>query len=556
MSSVLRELSIENLAVIEKATAQFGGNFNVFTGETGAGKSILIGGINAILGQRTNKDIVRTGAHKAVITALFDELTDKVREKLEEMGFSAEDGELLLMREITADGKSTARINGRSVTAAMLREVGSLLVDVHGQHENRLLMSEDNQRDILDSYGGISAALADYREKFRSFSQISKRIHKLQAEDETRALEIAKLTTAVEELEELNLSKGEGDRLEAELQKCRNYVKIQAALYSAYNCFNGEETAGALDLMRRAMNSLSGIAQFMPQAEELSARIAELLPEAEDIAAEISAQTNEDSAASREADLEDRVSALKHAKRKYNMDADALVDYLDECRTELMELSSADGELDNLLKQKHELAETVKSAAAEITALRTQAAERLSAEICEQLKFLDMPNVRIAIAVERDKVTINGMDRVAMLISANAGEELKPINKIASGGELSRIMLAIKSVLADNDEIPTLIFDEVDAGISGRAAQKVGIKLAETARKRQVLCITHLAQIAAQADYHLLIEKNTEGERTFTRIQTLDFDGRKAELARIIDGDGTGELSLKTAEEMLKRGNF
>lgn len=553
---MLRELSIENLAVIEKATAQFGGNFNVFTGETGAGKSILIGGINAILGQRTNKDIVRTGAHKAVITALFDELTDKVREKLEEMGFSAEDGELLLMREITADGKSTARINGRSVTAAMLREVGSLLVDVHGQHENRLLMSEDNQRDILDSYGGISAALADYREKFRSFSQISKRIHKLQAEDETRALKIAKLTAAVEELEELNLSKGEGDRLEAELQKCRNYVKIQAALYSAYNCFNGEETAGALDLMRRAMNSLSGIAQFMPQAEELSARIAELLPEAEDIAAEISAQTNEDSAASREADLEDRVSALKHAKRKYNMDADALVDYLDECRTELMELSGADGELDNLLKQKHELAETVKSAAAEITALRTQAAERLSAEICEQLKFLDMPNVRIAIAVERDKVTINGMDRVAMLISANAGEELKPINKIASGGELSRIMLAIKSVLADNDEIPTLIFDEVDAGISGRAAQKVGIKLAETARKRQVLCITHLAQIAAQADYHLLIEKNTEGERTFTRIQTLDFDGRKAELARIIDGDGTGELSLKTAEEMLKRGNF
>ncbi len=553
---MLRELSIENLAVIEKATAQFGGNFNVFTGETGAGKSILIGGINAILGQRTNKDIVRTGAHKAVITALFDELTDKVREKLDEMGFSAEDGELLLMREITADGKSTARINGRSVTAAMLREIGSMLVDVHGQHENRLLMSEDNQRDILDSYGGISAALSDYREKFRSFSQISKRIHKLQAEDETRALKIAKLTAAVEELEELNLSKGEGDRLEAELQKCRNYVKIQSALYSAYSCFNGEETAGALDLMRRAMNSLGGIAQFMPQAEELSARIAELLPEAEDIAAEISAATGDDGVASREADLEDRVSALKHAKRKYNMDSDALVDYLDECRTELMELSGADGQLDDLLRQKHELAETVKAAAAEITALRTQAAERLSAEICEQLKFLDMPNVRIAIAVERDKVTVNGMDRVAMLISANAGEELKPINKIASGGELSRIMLAIKSVLADNDEIPTLIFDEVDAGISGRAAQKVGIKLAETARRRQVLCITHLAQIAAQADYHLLIEKNTEGERTFTRIQTLDFEGRKAELARIIDGDGTGELSLKTAEEMLKRGNF
>ena len=552
---MLRELSIENLAVIESASAQFGGNFNVFTGETGAGKSILIGGINAILGQRTNKDIVRTGAPKAVITALFDEVSESVQDKLSEMGFDAADGELMLMREITADGKSSARINGRSVTASMLREIGSMLVDVHGQHENRLLMSEDNQRDILDNYAGLSEMLSAYREKFRSFSQISKRIHKLQSEDETRALKVAKLTSIVEELEELNLGKGEGDALEAELQKCRNFVKIQAALYSAYNCFNGEESVGALDLLRRAMNTLSGISQFMPEADELAKRIEGIIPEAEDIAAEISALTNDDGGAAREAALEDRVSVLKHAKRKYNMDADQLVDYLDECRGELLDLSGADGELETLLQQKHDLAEAVKAAAAEITRLRTEAAERLSSEICEQLKFLDMPNVKIIIAVERDKVTINGMDRVEMLISANAGETPKPINKIASGGELSRIMLAIKSVLADNDDIPTLIFDEVDAGISGRAAQKVGIKLSETARKRQVLCITHLAQIASQADHHLLIEKNTEGERTFTRIQTLDFEGRKAELARIIDGDGSSELSLKTAEEMLRRNN-
>ena len=552
---MLRELSIENLAVIESASAQFGGNFNVFTGETGAGKSILIGGINAILGQRTNKDIVRTGAPKAVITALFDEVSQTVQDKLSEMGFDAADGELMLMREITADGKSSARINGRSVTASMLREIGSMLVDVHGQHENRLLMSEDNQRDILDNYAGLSEMLSAYREKFRSFSQISKRIHKLQSEDETRVLKIAKLTTIVEELEELNLGKGEGDALEAELQKCRNFVKIQAALYSAYNCFNGEESVGALDLMRRALNTLNSISAFLPEADALAKRIEDILPEAEDIAAEISALTNDDGGAAREAALEDRVSALKHAKRKYNMDADQLVDYLDECRGELLDLSGADGELEELLQQKHDLAEAVKAAAAEITRLRTEAAERLSSEICEQLKFLDMPNVKIIIAVERDKVTINGMDRVEMLISANAGEIPKPINKIASGGELSRIMLAIKSVLADNDDIPTLIFDEVDAGISGRAAQKVGIKLSETARKRQVLCITHLAQIASQADHHLLIEKNTEGERTFTRIQTLDFEGRKAELARIIDGDGSSELSLKTAEEMLRRNN-
>lgn len=550
---MLRELSIENLAVIEKATAEFGGNFNVFTGETGAGKSILIGGINAILGQRTTKDIVRTGAPKAVITALFDDIPAEVSDKLSEMGFSAEDGELMLMREISADGKSSARINGRTATAAMLREIGSMLVDVHGQHENRILMSSDNQRDILDSYGGIGAALSEYKEKFRSFSQISKRINKLRNENETRSLKISHLTAVVEELEELNLAKGEGDALEAELAKCRNFVKIQSALYSAYSCFNGEETAGALDQLRRAMNTLNSTASFLPQAEELSQRIEGILAEAEDIASEISSLTNDDGGEAREAALEDRVSALKHAKRKYNMDADQLVDYLDECRSELLELDGADSEIEALTEQKHVLGEELKRCAENITALRSAAAEKLSTEICEQLKFLDMPNVRIIISVTKDKVTINGMDTVEMLISANAGEEPKPINKIASGGELSRIMLAIKSVLADNDNIPTLIFDEVDAGISGRAAQKVGIKLAETARKRQVLCITHLAQIASQADFHLLIEKNTEGERTFTSIQHLDFEGRKAELARIIDGEGSSDSSLQAAEEMLRR---
>lgn len=552
---MLRELSIENLAVIEKATAEFGGNLNIFTGETGAGKSILIGGINAILGQRTTKDIVRTGAPKAVITALFDDIPETVEQKLTEMGFSAEDGELMLSREISADGKSSARINGRTATAAMLREIGSMLVDVHGQHENRILMSADNQRDILDSYGGITPALTEYKEKFRSFSQISKRISKLQTENETRALKTSHLTAVVEELEALDISKGEGEALEAELAKCRNFVKIQAALYSAYNCFNGEDTAGALDMLRRAANTLNSVNSFLPQSEELSQRIEGILAEAEDIAAEISALTSDDGSEAREASLEDRVSALKHAKRKYNRDADQLVDYLDECRAELLELDGMDSEIEELTEQKHILAEELKRSAAHITELRTAAAAKLSEEICGELKFLDMPNVRIIISVTKDKVTINGMDAVEMLISANAGEEPKPISKIASGGELSRIMLAIKSVLADNDDIPTLIFDEVDAGISGRAAQKVGIKLAETARKRQVLCITHLAQIASQADVHLLIEKNTEADRTFTRIQQLDFEGRKAELARIIDGEGSSDSSLLAAEEMLRRNN-
>lgn len=549
---MLRELSIENLAVIEKASARFGDNFNVFTGETGAGKSILIGGINAILGQRTTKDIVRTGAQKAVITALFDDIPKAVEQKLSELGYDTTDGELLLMREISADGKSAAHINGRTATAALLKEIGSMLVDVHGQHENRILMSNDKQREILDSYGNIAPALAEYREKFRAFSSVAKRLAALRKEKETVSLKTAQLTSTIEELEALNIGKGDGDALEQELARVRNAAKIQQALYSSYLCLDAEESPAALDMLRNARAQLGAAAAFDPAAEELAQRLDEIIPEAEDIAAEISSLMGRGDSPSRERELSDKVSALKHARRKYNKDYDELVDYLDACRTELMELDGLDDELETLSAKKRTLADEVKALAEKITALRTAAAEKLSEEICEQLRFLDMNSVRIVISVTPDKVTINGMDAVEMLISANAGEELKPINKIASGGELSRIMLAIKSVLADNDDIPTLIFDEVDAGISGRAAQKVGIKLYETARRRQVLCITHLAQIASKADCHLLIEKHTENDRTFTHIEELDYDGRCRELARIIDGAGTGESSLRAAEEMLR----
>lgn len=550
---MLRELSIENLAVIEKAAARFGGDFNVFTGETGAGKSILIGGINAILGQRTTKDVVRTGTQKAVITALFDELSEEVLRRIDEMGFSAED-DLLLSREIFADGRSAARINGRPATAAMLKEIGGMLVDVHGQHENRILMSNDNQRDILDNYAGISEIAEPYRAVFREFSKTSKRLKTLVDEEKTRSLKIEHLTGIIEELSALGIEKGDGERLERELLRIRNNARIQSSLWGAYNCFNAEDAPAVTDMLQSAAELLSKIADAEPRAGELAERIFAIVPEADDIAGEIFSLTSDD-LEERETELSDKVSALKHAMRKYNTDADGLVDRLEQCQNELAELSDADGEIERLTEKKHELAERVKSLAEEITKRRKLAAQRISDEICEQLRFLDMPNVKIIFAVNPDKITINGKDTVEMMISANAGEEPKPLNKIASGGELSRIMLAIKSVLADNDNIPTLIFDEVDAGISGRAAQKVGIKLAETARKRQVLCITHLAQIAAKADCHLLIEKQTDGERTFTHITQLDFDGRKRELARIIDGSGQSESSLAAAEEMLAANN-
>ena len=550
---MLRELSIENLAVIEKASVEFGSRFNVFTGETGAGKSVIIGGINAVLGGRTTKDIVRSGAPKAVVSALFDDISDRVKSKLNELGFSAEDGELVLMREITAEGKSSARINGRAATAAMLREIGELLVDIHGQHENRILMDTDNQRQILDSYGELSGALEEYRGEFRRFSKLSRKLKELQEENRNRELRTAQLTAIAEELAELDLEHGEGERLEEELQKLRNTAKIQGALFTANSLLNGEENPGAIDLVRQSMSSLAVAGAVLPEADVLFRRLEEILPELEDISGEAASMAfSTDDAEEREADLEDRVSAMKHACRKYNMDADQLVDYLEECRRELSQLSGLDGEIERLSEEKHELAGHVKRLAEKISERRREASKKLSAEICEVLKFLNMPNVTLSFDVRPDKITINGMDEVEILISANAGEEPKPLNKTASGGELSRVMLAIKSVMAEGDDIPTMIFDEVDAGISGRTAAKVGVKLAQTAEKRQVLCITHLAQIAALAQTHMLIEKQTDDKRTYTRIIPLDHDGRKQELARIMDG-GLTESGLKAAEEMLDR---
>lgn len=550
---MLRELSIENLAVIEKASVEFGSRFNVFTGETGAGKSVIIGGINAVLGGRTTKDIVRSGAPKAVVSALFDDISDRVKSKLNELGFSAEDGELVLMREITAEGKSSARINGRAATAAMLREVGELLVDIHGQNENRILMDTDNQRQILDSYGELSGALEEYRGEFRRFSKLSRKLKELQEENRNRELRTAQLTAIAEELAELDLEHGEGERLEEELQKLRNTAKIQGALFTANSLLNGEENPGAIDLVRQSMSSLAVAGAVLPEADVLFRRLEEILPELEDISGEAASMAfSTDDAEEREADLEDRVSAMKHACRKYNMDADQLVDYLEDCRRELSQLSGLDGEIERLSEEKHELAGHVKRLAEEISERRREASKKLSAEICEVLKFLNMPNVTLSFDVRPDKITINGMDEVEILISANVGEEPKPLNKTASGGELSRVMLAIKSVMAEGDDIPTMIFDEVDAGISGRTAAKVGVKLAQTAEKRQVLCITHLAQIAALAQTHMLIEKQTDDKRTYTRIIPLDHEGRKQELARIMDG-GLTESGLKAAEEMLDR---
>ena len=550
---MLKEIYIENLAIIEKAVISFTEGLNIFSGETGAGKSILIGGINAVLGGRTSKEIVRAGTDKANITALFDYIPQSVREKLEEYGYTADNDELLLQREISADGKSTARICGKTATVAVLRDVAAGLIDIHGQHDNQILMSNDKQREILDSYGQLEESLEQYRELFKEFSGLSRKIKTLQDENNLKQEKLEILEERINELNELNFKEGEEAEIEQRLSEARNFEEIQRALSTAYGCIEGgDEEAGALGLSEKACNEMGKMSSYVNGCEELRQRLESVIVELDDIKSEISSKMS-DGEQYPLAFLEERMSDILRAKRKYGMEIDALIEQHEEWKLEYETLNNSEDILEAMLEERHKLADSVRKKATEISEMRKKTAEALVEKISEELKYLDMPNVKLIFAVEQDKISVTGMDKVEMLISVNKGEEPKPINKIASGGELSRIMLAIKNVLASNDNIPTMIFDEIDTGISGHAAQKVGIKLSEISEKRQVLCVTHLAQIAAMADNHLLIRKSSDENRTYTKIYPLDFEERKKEIARIISGDSDSEITLKSAEELLLR---
>ncbi len=553
---MLKELNIENLAVIEKATISFCNKFNVFSGETGAGKSILIGGINAVLGARTDKSIVRTGESKAVVTALFDDISKETQKKLEENGYSY-DGELLLQREISSDGKSTARINGKVTTAAVLKNIASDLIDIHGQHDTAILMSTENQRQILDSYGGLNERLNTYREVFHEFSHISKQVKALQQKIDDRDNRIEDLREKIEEVSSFNLYVGEEKEVSERLEKARSFESVQKALSEAYGSLCGyDDESSAASLVRNALNNLEKISQSDVEDDEygkLSKRLSEAVIEIEDIGSEISKNISDEYSSENISLLENRLSDLLMLKRRYRTDIDRLILELEDWKRELEDLQDSDDVLEELNEKRWELAEQVKKQAAEISELRKKAAEELVEKITAELVFLDMPNIRFIFDFQKDKISITGMDKVEMLISVNKGEEPKSMNKIASGGELSRIMLAVKNVLASSDNVPTMIFDEIDTGISGRAAQKVGVKLSEIADKRQVLCVTHLAQIAAMGDRHMLIEKKSDEIRTYTTVHSLDFNERKREIARIISGNSDSEAALLSAEELLNR---
>lgn len=554
---MLRELSIENLAVIEKASIAFDDKLNVFTGETGAGKSILIGGINAILGGRVSKDIVRAGTEKAVVTGLFDDLPESVKAKLSDNGFAVDD-ELLLQRDIHADGKSTARINGRATTVAILRDIASELIDIHGQHDNRLLMDGDNQREILDSYGKNSGLLSEYATAFKEFSALSRKIKEV-SRKKTESLEKAELLRErLEELDRYNFSADEEETVKQKIEELRNAEYISENLYNAQTAISGDDdTDGAYSMLEHCKNSVLSLSETIPELDKLSERISDMLVELEDIREEIVQRIpdEDEDTAGMLGVLEERLSVILRLQRKYGTDLAQILENSEKWRNELYEIDNGDDIIEELTEKKKEAGEKVKRLATELTGRRKKAADELAKRISAELTFLDMPDIRLVFDISQDKVTLSGMDKVEMLISVNKGEDLKPMSKIASGGELSRIMLAVKNVLAETDKLHTMIFDEIDTGISGRAAAKVGLKLHEAAENRQILCVTHLAQIAAMADTQLLIKKTSDEKRTYTGITKLDFEGRKREIARIISGDENDPISLENAEMLLLRKN-
>ena len=552
---MLKELYIENLAVIEKATINFTERLNVFTGETGAGKSILINGINAILGQRVTKDIVRSGKDKAVISAEFINLDQNTLTKLEELGISCEDDQLFLSREIRSDGGSVARVNSRSVNVAVLREIGETLVNIHGQHDNQILMSPEKHIHILDSFADAEEFLNDYQSSFKELQTLARKIKKMKTDAGQRAFRINQLEDIIQEIEQLKITENEDEEIEQELAVSKNAVVLSEAMFKAINLINGDDdNSGAVDLTSQAEKALESYTDVYAKFEPLYNRLSSAEIELADIAGELSSLLGKLEVDPKRYDyLNQRNDELRKIKKKYGPDLSDVLDTLEKSKEELEQLSGGEVSLNELNKQQTELLTLVSKKAKVLSDFRRKAGERFIDRVTEELEFLNMPKVKLAVDQKPGKLTLNGMDTIEFLISANVGEDPKPIAKIASGGELSRIMLALKNVIADKDSIGTLIFDEIDTGVSGKAAQKIGMKLGEISEIRQVLCVTHLSQIAVMADNHLLIEKNIVNDRTSTTVKSLSFDERKYEIARIMGGDNISELMLENAQQLIEK---
>ena len=548
---MLQTLYIENIAVIEKSAIDFSSGLNVLTGETGAGKSIIIDAINAIMGQRTSRDIIRTGASSAFVSAQFDNVNAAVRRKLEEFGFESDEDELLLQRTLSASGKSTCKINGRPATAAMLREIAAGLINIHGQHESYELFSPETHIDYIDRYGRLIPALEDYKEKYKRYLILQKKLNEANSDESSRLSEIDLLSFQSKELFDADIQIGEEEALDSERSALMNFEKLSSLLNRAHMLLSGEDNSGC-ELVDMAANAMQNAANYSADYEEISNTLTDVYYNLRDCAELVSdALDNLESDPERLEEIEERLDLINRLTRKYNCTADELPALAEQMQSRLEELLNYDRNRDELIAACKAAREEAEQSALALSNNRQKTAAEFAEKVKAEMSFLNMPNVELVPFFEESALSPKGMDKMELLISANPGETPRPVAKIASGGELSRMMLAIKTVLAGTDTVDTLIFDEVDTGISGSAAEKVGLKLREVSSECQVLCVTHQAQIAALADHHYLIKKQVEQGRTFTEVQPLDHDGRVNELARIIGGVNITDAARSHAEDML-----
>ena len=548
-------LQIENVAVIQKAEVHFQPGLNVLTGETGAGKSILIDSINAILGNRTSKDLVRTGASKAVIRASFAQIPDVVLDKLEAAGYERS-AELLLSREITAEGKSSCRINGMPTTAAVLRELCGGLININGQHDSVGLLNPAHHLSILDEYAQNAKLYQEYYVLYRSLVKVKKELDAMITDEAEKQRRIDLLSYQVQEIEEAGLTAGEEQTLEARRKVLANASTIRDRVAKAHALLSGDDdTPGAVDLLGEASNAMDTAAQLDESLSGVSGTLMDLYYSAKDAAAELIDRLDAYDTNDAELDeIEQRLDLLYRLKRKYGDTVEDIIAFGQKAREELEQIQFSEQRHNQLQAEKLRLYGLAREKAEALTQTRLKAFDELNARITDTLQFLNMPGVRMTLHHARGPLASHGQDSVEFYISTNAGEAPKPLARIASGGELSRITLAIKNALADRDAVPTVIYDEIDSGVSGKAAGRIGEVLRQSARGHQILCITHTAQIAALADCHLLIQKNVTNDRTYTEIHPLDTEGRVEALARLISGDHVTELSRANAREMLGTG--
>lgn len=550
---MLELLHIENIAVIESADIAFRPGFNALTGETGAGKSIVIDAMGAVLGGRTSRELIRTGASHAFVSAEFSGVPTDLPGLTEAGVAPDENGELLLQREIGSDGKNVCRANGRPITVAQLRRVGSELLNIHGQHDGAQLLDEEQHGAYLDRFGRTEEPLAAYQQAYGVMADLRGQIRSLQMDEAEKARRMDSLRFQIDELERANLQPGEEEELTARRNLLRNGEKYLGALSGADYCLNGgDEGGGAVEALREAETSLYGIRTLGDDLMELYKRLENLRCEAYDLAETIRDKRAEFDFSPAELDaVESRSDLLYRLKKKYGATVEDMLDYLEKCRAELDAIETADDTLVRLEQQLRAAEKNVRAAGAELTKVRRAAAAVLEQRIQQELRDLDMNRVRFAIDFGEKEPGPDGCDTIRFLMSANVGEDLRPIARIASGGELARIMLALKNVLAEQEAVGTLVFDEVDTGVSGRAAQKVAEKLAQVSRCKQVLCVTHLPQLAAMADTHFSVEKGESKGRTFTHVILLDREARKAELARLTGGTKVTPALLESAGELL-----